>query len=434
MSEQDHLLPNLHHDEIKSDASPKKRCLAYWKCLHPILLPLEICVFIYLFIVYFQIQVYQQYYFQRIMKEQIKNYLNSTDLNISDSCLKQDLVVNLTDNETFIDGQRKVNQISMITTLTSLTPSILTSLILTPLSDHYGRKPILVLVLIGLLIGSVIVAFIVHFQLSMYVFLASSLASAMGGGFGVMLACSFAYITDMTPKRWLTIRMGALEASIFVAVATASAAADKWMDKANCDFRPLSWFIVMLCVVGLVYCFLIPESITEQIKISNNVSSKRGWRTFIHGVKIVSLPKYIGLSGVWKLWMAIFIMVLAIISEIGIIEIQGYFLHNKPLEWTYDTIANYNIVTSTSHLLALVVLVPIFVVLNTPNAVIILIGIVFSCGVSVFIALLTKTWEMFLGNLNYYVFYIGYIFSWGSHRSSSSNSTSFEIHHWTVSK
>lgn len=380
---------------------PKNGGLGRW--LHLRLFPVELCSFLFLFVVYFQMQVYQQYYFQRVMKQSISDYYSnmSDELNISlaldDVCLNQDQIVNLTNNETFVNGQKKVNIISMITTLVSLVPSIVTSLLVAPLSDRFGRKPILVLVFIGQTIGAAIGVLIVELKLSMYVFLVSAFSTGICGGFGVIMATVFAYITDVTPKRWLTIRMGILEASIFVGTATSSAASDKWIEKMNCDFRPMVWFILVIVALGFLYSIVIPESLTKEVKIKNKGKSGHKIKSMIRGAKILCCPSYIGFSKLWKFWVAIFIMILAMINETGLTEISSYFLHNKPLEWTYSTIGNYLAVSSVSHMLALLGLLPILVLLKIPDAIIILIGVLFACGMCIFIALLTKSWEMFLG-------------------------------------
>ena len=380
---------------------PKNGGLGRW--FHLRLFPVEVCSFLFLFAVYFQMQVYQQYYFQRVMKQSIRDYYSnmSDELNISsaldDVCLNQDQIVNLTNNRTFVIGQKKVNVISMITTLVSLVPSIVTSLLVAPLSDQFGRKPILMLVFIGQIIGAVIGVLIVELKLSMYIFLVSAFSTGICGGFGVIMATVFAYITDVTPKQWLTIRMGILEASIFIGTATSSAASDKWIEKMNCDFRPMVWFILIVVALGFLYSIVIPESLTKEVKLKKKGKSGHNFKSMIRGAKILCCPSYIGFSKLWKFWVAIFIMILAMINETGLTEISSYFLHNKPLEWTYSIIGSYLAVSSVSHMLALLGLLPILVLLKIPDAIIILIGVLFACGMCIFIALLTKSWEMFLG-------------------------------------
>ena len=405
--EEEPLLKSSEEKEGAEASLHPRRWWCSWRNLKFILLPIEVCAFLFLFAVYFNVQVYQQYLYQRIMKHEIDVFNNVTtddkDSNFENGiiCLDQDTITNLSSQAMFLKGQKEVNRINMITTLISLSLSLIASLFLVPYSDVFGRKPFLALVFLGQAAGTVISLIIVYFNLNMYYFILSSIANGLGGSFGIMLAACSAYVTDITPPRWLAVRMAILGGVIFVGSASASSASDKWIQTTNCDFRPMIWLILGTVLSGLVFSLILPESLNSDVKSkSTQTSRKRGIRSLIRGFKIFTSLSYVSPLTLLKLWITAGITVLTLINETGGFEIIGYFLHNKPLEWDYTTIGNYIAVSSVAHMLALIIILPLLVVAKFPNTVIISIGIAFALLFNLLIAaVVKKTWEMFLGIL-----------------------------------
>ena len=405
--EQEPLMKSSEEKEGVEASLHRRRWWCSWRNLKFILLPIEVCAFLFLFAVYFNVQVYQQYFYQRIMKHEIDVFNNVTtddkDSNFENGiiCLDQDTITNLSSQAVFLKGQKEVNRINMITTLISLSLSLIASLFLVPYSDVFGRKSFLALVFLGQAAGTVISLIIVYFNLNMYYFILSSVANGLGGSFGIMLAACSAYVTDITPSRWLAVRMAILGGVIFVGSASASSASDKWIQTTNCDFRPMIWLILGTVLSGLVFSLILPESLNSDVKSkSTQTSRKRGIRSLIRGFKIFTSLSYVSPLTLLKLWITVGITVLTLINETGGFEIIGYFLHNKPLEWDYTTIGNFIAVSSVAHMLALIIILPLLVVAKFPNTVIMSIGIAFALLFNLLIAaLVKKTWEMFLGIL-----------------------------------
>ena len=163
--------PLLKSSEEKEEAEASlypRRWWYSWRNLRFILLPIEVCAFLFLFAVYFNVQAYQQYLYQRIMKQEIDVFNNVTtddkDSNFENGiiCLDQDTITNLSSQAMFLKGQKEVNRINMITTLVSLSLSLITSLFLVPYSDVFGRKPFLALVFLGQAAGTVVSLIIVY--------------------------------------------------------------------------------------------------------------------------------------------------------------------------------------------------------------------------------------------------------------------------------
>jgi PCFT/HCP family folate transporter-like MFS transporter 1/3 len=370
------------------------------KCLHTFLVPIELCVLFFYFGNHFQAQVNRQYYFQAIMKDKIRNFYNATYDNFTNeslhSCLNQDDVVNITDEMTFNEGQTEVNTLTLVTTITDDLTRIVTALVLGSLSDRFGRKIFIVMTFFGGFVGAIVNTILFYFNLNLWLFVVISFVTRLFGGDTLLMACSFAYVADITSQRWLTVRIGILEAFKFVAEGFAAAAANKWMDKTDCDDRLLAVLILVVFFVGLVYSFFIAESLVLNAKVRHKWKSK-SIQSMTRGVKLLFLPSYLGWSNLWKFWVGLMIILVGEAS--GIHHIMNFFLHNKPLEWSYDIIGNYSIAISASKFVSLLIFLPLLVVMRIPDTVIMLIGGILDCGMNIFIALLTTTWEMFLAGV-----------------------------------
>ena len=361
-----------------------------WDWLKWRLLPVEIVGFLFLFGVHFQMQISQQYVLQKYARTAIDNWMNGSD----HMCLKQKVVENLTSPETYIQVQSRVNSINMISNLAYLPPSIVVSLILGSLSDYYGRKPVIIAVFVGQALSGIVIAFIVYLDLSVWLFVVVSFISGLSGGFGTSM---FAYVTDIVPERWLTLRMGMIEVFIFLGSGVGSLSVDTWIEASRCSFSPQVWLLIATSSLGLLFACIIPESLSKKAKLTNMAKSSKGIGSLVKGFKIYFKPSYLGNIKLWQLWVITLVMCLATVNEAGHMEIMGYFLYNKPLLWHYDRVGQYMLVSSMSQLAALLVLLPILVVFKVPDSIIVLIGCVFCCASCVYTALLTRTWEMFLG-------------------------------------
>ncbi|XP_019851843.1 PREDICTED: proton-coupled folate transporter-like [Amphimedon queenslandica] len=375
-----------------------------WKNIKFFVIPVELSAFFYLFTIYFQMQFYQQYFYQRIMKQEILDFNNISNeqddwyFENDSTCLNQDAITNMSSQATFLKGQKEVNHLNMISTLISLSLSVVTSLFLIPYSDVYGRKPFIAIVFVGQAAATVVSIFIVYFKLNMYYFCLTSAINGISGGFGVILSSAAAYVTDITPPRWLTIRMAIVSSMIFVGGAAGSPAADKWIDANGCDFHPMVWLILASFLCGLLYTvILLPESLSKDIKSKNHQTSRNGFRSLVQGIKIFTSLSYVDASTLIKLWIINAIIVLVMTDETGGVQIISYFLHNKPLEWGYTLIGNYLAVSSVAHILVLFIILPLMVLAKISDPIIMSVGIVFVLVGDLCIAtFVSKTWEMFL--------------------------------------
>jgi PCFT/HCP family folate transporter-like MFS transporter 1/3 len=386
---------NFRQDSDGPAATPPTSPWQYISRVRALLFPIEILFLLFLFLVMCFQQISQQYFFQRYARDALAN-ISDFD-NVSNVCLKQDDIVNITgSNESFLDIQIKTNNLNMYCEVITLGLSGIMSLFLGTISDRVGRKPILLLDVTGILICIIIQVVIIELELDLRYFLISNVFYGCCGGLGAILGVSFAAVADATKsKRLLAIRMGILESMIGVAKLAAYPTINYWINNNDCEFRYPAYFMIGIGVILAIYALCWPESINKNEQTSSQ-SVFKGCQKFFNGAKIYLIPSYTGIFTWCKIWIVTAILSLACLSAIGIVEITNYFLHNKPLQWSYDLIGIYGIVNSIAGLIGLSLLLPVLVLIGFPNPLIAIIGAVFGIVANVLTATVKSTWEMFI--------------------------------------
>ena len=355
----------------------------------------EPIVFLYMFNTYLLSFTLQQYFFWRFGKEQLANS-SFPDLNRSSFCISTD---DLDDygrtNETADNVQASAGHLVTYTFLPGLLVSVIVALVLGPLSDKYGRRLIFFSIATGVLVQGVLTFFIMWFNLNMYLFILGATLPSFFGGFASCLTASFSYAADISSGRCRTIRIALIEAMIFLGGALSEGTAGVLLRRLNCTFWPLLVIYITCGVLMIVYAiFILPESLSKFERLQKTSHHRRGVRALARGLKIFLCPSE---YSTWKLWFGVVVISIMVSNFIGSQEITAFFLIGEPLKWHVDLIGYYDVVTQVTHGLVLIVIAPILVALSLPDAVIALIGLVFSSGMNIFMGFVKETWEMFVG-------------------------------------
>ena len=372
---------------LPSDAPPSRFS---WARIKYFVLPVELVAFLYGFQVYFHFQFYQQYYYQ-IPARQILNLSSNFS-----HCLNQTNIVDMSDNKTFSIIQNDSKQLFLITAICSQLPSIPVLILLGGIADKYGRKIILYIVFTAQILETIVGLIVVYLELNMYYLLIGGVISGLSGSFGAALIAATTYAVDITPKRWLTIRIGLVQVFAFVGTTAGGAANNSWLGGNGCDFHPPMWLLIVVSVVALFYVLILPESLTKERKKKLQMKPKRGLQAWITGVKIYFWPKFLGLSRYWKVLVATVALAFATINTIGFVQISTYYFENKPLEWSLELISLYNTVSSVAHCVALVVVLPLLVVIGCPDVLITLISVIMVTAVIIFFGFVQHSWPVWL--------------------------------------
>lgn len=360
--------------------------------------PFEIPFLLYQFSEHFYRLLYQQYFFQQLSKEALEGDLGAS--NTTRQCFTQSYVANYTGDEEFVRLQERVNRLNMYSELTFLGFSLLVGLVLGPLSDIVGRKPIMLTAVVGLCLTAILQFAIIHFSLNVYYYLLCSLFFGASGGFATVMTVIVATVHDVTPNssKAFTIRIGIVESCIAIAKATTSIATNDWIQKTNCNFEPPAWLMITITALAMITVILMPESLSKKVRLHNQELSNRGFSKIVTGIKLYVMPSYIGSKNYLILWTATVIICLASLGLGASNSIMNYFLHNEPLQWTYDRIGTYGAIYSAAMGVSLILLLPILVFLRLSIYYISLIGASAAVVTNILIANINSksTSEMFV--------------------------------------
>ena len=355
----------------------------------------EIVVFCFVFVFYYYQNYTQQYLFQWYTIKALENSTSQSFSSLSYVCYNQTLMNKLSGSNSTIDEvEEKAAHTNLLITLGKYLPSLLINLVIAPLSDKYGRKPAMIMVMLGEFLAVALSMVATYLVLDIYWFILCGFLLGFSGGVSTLLSVSFAYISDITPKKWRTIHLGFLQAVIYIATAASAGVFNVWLQNTNCDFRPPSWLMVAVALAGLLYAIFMPESLPRNKRIQLN-QSKKGFTVILQGLKLFFWPRrgY----GWWRLWFLVLCIVIVVFGESGENAITTLFLLHKPLEWNRTLIGVYGIVRAVSHAVILFVFLPLFSYLRFPEAVIVAIGVVITVGTNIFLGFVRHTWEMFVG-------------------------------------
>ena len=355
----------------------------------------EVVGFFFIFVFYYYNYYIQQYLFQWYAMDTLQNTSSSPSYYYQNICYTQTLINRLSGSNSTIDEvEGKAAHTNLLITLAMYIPSLIVNLVISPLSDKYGRKPAMVLVLIGEVLAVVLSVVVMYLALDVYWFILCGFLLGVSGGVSTLMSVGFAYISDITPQRWRTVHLGFFQAVVYTSIGLSSGIFNVWLQGTNCNFKPPSWLMVAAALVGLVYSLIMPESHPKEKRVQFS-QSKKGISVLLQGVKIFFWPR--SKYSVWRLWFVALSIFVVVFGESGENAITTLFLLHKPLEWNRALIGIYAIVRPISHALALFLLLPLFSCLKFPEPFIVILGLLFTTGANIFLGFVKSTWEMFVG-------------------------------------
>ena len=362
----------------------------------------EVIAFSFIFVFYYYNYYIQQYLFQWYAMDTLQNATSYQNI-----CYTQTLINELSGSNSTIDEvEGKAAHMNLMIMLAKYIPSLFVNLVISPLSDKYGRKPAMILALTGEACAIVLSVIITYLVLDVYWFILCGFLLGFSGGLSTLMSVSFAYISDITLPQQRTVHLGFLQGVVSLSIALSSGIFNVWLQGTNCDFKPPSWLMVAVVLVGLVYSLIMPESLPKQKRVQFS-QSKKGMSVFLQGIKLFFWPhlKY----SVWRLWFVALSIFVVVFGESGENAITTLFLLHKPLEWNRAFIGIYAIVRPITHGLALFLVLPLFLYLKVTEPSIVIAGLIFTSGANIFLGFVKSTWEVFVGKYMYTIDYVAAI-------------------------
>ena len=347
-----------------------------------------------MFASFLRVPLYEQYYYVSYGSQILEN--TSFPFPNGSFCLNSSEVDEYAGNGSYKRVETWCNYLVVYGEIASHIPSIIVTILLGPISDRFGRKPILFLAALGSVLEGVLAILILHLEWSPYYFIGVYFLGGMFGSFTGVLASSFAYITDVSSEKWRGFRIGVVEAFFSIGIACGEFSVGFWLQWNNCDFIQPMWLFTACNVAVLFYvAFCIPESLTRAERKEIAKKTPKGFASLAHGISIYtcSFP----LSVTWKLWAATFVASLMVFNVAGTTFITVYFLKAPPFDLDTLTIGIFQSIQHISKALANTLLMAIFSAVKMPEAAIATIAILFSSGCNMLIGFSKKLWQLYAG-------------------------------------
>ena len=361
----------------------------FWKAK---IITVEPVVFLYMLGMSFIESFIFQYFFQRYARDQLPQSVVQYDFCITDNYL------NTTAGNSALDSAE--NHAAYLTFLVSLTAFLMTAIstiLMGPLTDRFGRRFAIASVNFGSMISSLLMMIIVYRDLDLYYFIAANLMSSMLGGFGVLFAATYAYIADISSHQTRSLRIGILELMIYISSALTRVLGGIWLSEVDCNFTSLTWAPFICFMLNLLYTlFLLPESVCKvQTQSTEENTGGNKLKTFWKGILLYFRPRLVTL----KLWICLGVILIVTINATGSVTINTYFYIRQPLKWNPDQIGLYGGYSQITHGLALLLVMLLALIIGIPDVLLAITGVLCSCLGYLFIAGVTKTWEMYASEL-----------------------------------
>ena len=134
--------------------------------------------------------------------------------------------------------------------------SIIMTLILDSIADRYGRRLPIIIVGVGGMLSGLVDMSVVMFGLDLCVYIVSNVVAGLSGGYAAILMASFAYISDVSSGKWRTVRIGLVEAMIFLSGLLAEYLGGVWFQYLDCDVIP-PLILNIACYITIILYTLI---------------------------------------------------------------------------------------------------------------------------------------------------------------------------------
>ena len=359
------------------------------------ILTVEPVIFLYMFATYMYYPLYQQYVILRYAKQVLENTSFPENATV---CIDKDMVTNYTGSNTTYDKyvENKSTLLTVYTTLAVRIPSIVITLILGSLADRYGRRLPIILVGIGGILSGLVDMCVAVFELDLNVYIVSNVLAGLSGDLPTVLMASFAYISDVSSAKWRTVRIGLVEAMLFFSGLVAEYLGGLWFQCLDCDVIP-PLILNIACYAGIILYTLIflPPSLTREERRRKTLNKPRGIKALARGASVFCTREY----SIWQLWVAIIPIFMYAVNMIAPLTLDIYFFSD--FNWSPGRFGALTAVGLGSHMVVLMVVLPLLVALKFPDPLLSIIGGLVNCGANAFKGLSTRTFEFFIGTCRY---------------------------------
>jgi len=280
----------------------------------------ELPFFLYVFGLMLHMPILQQYAYLRFsIQDNFPYHFSAHQTSCGDTL-----------NKTLKALQEKVQEQSahfqIALSLCNTLPSLFVCLIYGSWSDRVGRKPLIVLGMCGALLDTICVFFTILLDLPLSFMLFGSFLNGIGGYITGLLLAVMAYIADTTGEEDRALRLGVLEAVVFLGSMVSQFMSGHLIRA--CGFK-YSYIVVVSCLFAACFCscFLMKESLEgKKPSLLKSMFNKESLRYPLHVWHVLTKPR----PYKWKIGVMFPATLFANMLSMGISSVITLYVLNSP--------------------------------------------------------------------------------------------------------
>ncbi|XP_065071359.1 lysosomal proton-coupled steroid conjugate and bile acid symporter SLC46A3-like [Rhopilema esculentum] len=280
----------------------------------------ELPFFMYVFGMMLHMPLLQQYAYMRFSQEENFPYHYSA---AHSTCGNHQLNKTMKALQEKVQAKSAYFQIGL--TLCNTIPSLIVCLYLGAWSDNVGRKPVIILATLCSFVETIFVLLTIMFDLPILVVYIGSFLNGMGGYYTSLTFAVMAYIADSTPADKRALRLGIMEALVFIG-ATASYFASGHFISQYFFKIPSVLLVVCLGVACLLAIFAMQESIKNKAVRTAGCSTVACLKYPLQVWHTLSKPR----PGKWKIIVFMPATIILNMLSIGISPLLMLYTMNSP--------------------------------------------------------------------------------------------------------
>lgn len=267
-------------------------------------------------------------------------------------------------------------------------PSILVSLLYGGVSDLIGRKPFIVLPIVGNMVNTIVMLAVVYSGTShVHYFLIGGFLGGLLGNFSIFNLSAYAYAADVSTHSKRTLHIGVLESMTYLGATLSGIIGSFWLRSGG--FGPPLAFVIGLDLLVVAYVVVALPETTVRSHDLRHCSVVRGAVMNIVDVAKVSLTS-------WRVVVLLLIFFIVELNFLGITDTVILYTLGEPLCWSYDLVGYFLAASVFLNGVVSLFVLPFLTWTKVQDTSIVLFGLIAGAGSLLIMSFATKNWLMFL--------------------------------------
>lgn len=312
------------------------------------MLTVEPVLFLYAYGFFMSIPVSQQYVYYRISEAKGFPYHFQQKNSV---CGSQSLNKSMEQLEKQVQSYASYVHLGIV--MFSALPSIVITLFMGGWSDKVGRRPALIVPVLGSALEAVVIIIVMYAKLPIYCLFIGAFIHGLCGYYTTIILACLSYLADTTEQSLIALRLGIIELVVFLGGMVAQISSGLWIEKLG--FVAPYWFIFGCHMVSMFYAiFFVPESrrkcVEERGRLFSLDNFKSAWRVYS---KAVGTKR----RNLIVLTLSTGILAIPVMSTSGVVNL--YTLHT-PLCFSPEYVGYFSAFRNSIHGVGGVVTIKVF--------------------------------------------------------------------------